>query len=78
MNQMRPHSECKATLGKNTFYLFEAKIPHETEEKLNYHPILKGKKLKRKKIKERKKLKRNFRNSHQNNRKVCANLEVEG
>lgn len=55
MNQMRPHSECKATLGKNTFYLFEAKIPHETEEKLNYHPILKGKKLKRKKIKERKK-----------------------
>lgn len=57
MNQMRPHSECNATLGKNTFYLFEAKRLHGTEEKLNYHPILKGKKLKRKKIKERKKTK---------------------
>lgn len=40
MNQMTPHSECKATLGKkNTFYPFEAKIPHGTEEKLNYHPF---------------------------------------
>lgn len=46
---MTPHTECKATLGKNTYYLFEAKILHRTEEKLNYHPIFKGKKLKRKK-----------------------------
>lgn len=57
MNQTRPHSECKAILGKNTFYLFEAKIPHGTEEKINYHPILKGNNLKRKKLKRLKKIK---------------------
>lgn len=56
MNQMTPHSECEATLGKNTFYPFEAKIPHGTEAKLNYHHILKGKQTKEeKKLKEEKK-----------------------
>lgn len=54
MNQMTPHSECEATLGKNTFYPFEAKIPHGTEAKLNYHHILKGKQTKE----EKKNLKR--------------------
>lgn len=42
MDQMTSDSEREVSPGKTTFFhLFEAKISHGTEEKLNYHHILK-------------------------------------